>query len=477
YGLSQTVPIRAKGVLLLLYGLSQTVPIRAKGVLLLGILIGLIPLFAYQTLAFGDPFYIPYSAYTEAGQKFTSHAQGFWGVSLPKSDVLYNILFSLKRGLFVVNPWVILLPFAALASLYVLLKRDDDYKRELSLSLTITIFFLLFNAGFGDSIVYWGGGASVGPRHILPMLPFVTLLIGLLPWQRIVEAVLVMLTPISMGIMLLATSTEPRVPYEYHSPVTELFWRNYIHGRVALGERGTFSDELMTDSSVSYNLSQMIGLPNEASLLPLFLLWTAALVLLFPFTQKAFRAFRALSLCMFFVLLVLPAAVRTRYIVRDEQSQGLLMTTIRGIAWESPNEPLRDPAIEGLEVVSRKVTPNVLLTPGMARTIPATPFSLEWQGYLRVDTPGDYYLGTESDDGSALIIDGDLLVQNWGSHATKRIMKRKYLAEGTYPITVRYYNAQAEGAMRLLWSPPFSHVHTIPPDVLRITKPKGREHT
>ncbi len=39
----------------------------------------------------------------------------------------------------------------------------------------------LFNASYGDSIVYWGGGTAVGPRHFVPVLPFAVLAMAFLP--------------------------------------------------------------------------------------------------------------------------------------------------------------------------------------------------------------------------------------------------------------------------------------------------------
>ncbi len=474
YSITTEYPAALAVAPLFLYGLGQATPSKAKGVFLLGILLGITPLFAYQTLAFGDPFFIPYSAYTQEGERFPSHALGLWGVSLPQPKVLYNILFSFRRGLFIVNPWLICSIFAALAALYVLKKKGGAHKRELSIAVTISLLFTLFNAGFGDSIVYWGGGASVGPRHILPMLPFTTMLIGLLPWRRWGTYLLTLLAPLSITSMFLATVTEPRVPYDYHHPLFDLFWKNYVHARIMLGERGTFSDKLMTDTSVSYNLSQLIGLPPQASLFPLLLIWAWALLVLFPLKDKAYQVFRFLLLSFFVVLMVAPAAVRTTNVLGDTQSQGLLMTVVDGVAWETPNEPLRDPAMRGEKVFARKITSNVLLTPGMVRQIAQAPFSLEWQGYLRIDTPGEYYIGTESDDGSAVIIDGELLVQNWGNHPTKRVMQKKHFKQGIYPLTVRYFNAQGEGTIRLLWSPPYAHTHTIPSDVLRMTKPTFR---
>jgi hypothetical protein len=143
---------------------------------------------------------------------------------------------------------------------------------EALLVLAALAAFLIFNACYGDSFVYWGGAASVGPRHLIPMLPFLALPLALaarhLPWA------FVPLAAVSVFYVLLATAVEPRVPYHHAHPARDLFLASYLDGRFALGRGHLFGEErLLTADSMAFNLGKLAGLPGAWQLAPLLAAW------------------------------------------------------------------------------------------------------------------------------------------------------------------------------------------------------------
>src|SRR5207249_3681102 len=151
---------------------------RAIFHLMLASVLGSLPLFIYNYLAFNDPFFISYSAYAAADTAFQAHKYGVLGIRLPFFEpglwrpFLHNlaeITYRPLRGLFFLNP-VLLLIIPGFTILFTQWKKNS-FKMETVLALALCSAYFIFNASYGDSIVYWGGGASLGPRHLAPMIP------------------------------------------------------------------------------------------------------------------------------------------------------------------------------------------------------------------------------------------------------------------------------------------------------------------
>jgi hypothetical protein len=239
-------------------------------------------LFVYNWIAFGSLLYIPYQSYAEGvgPHTFAGHALGFLGMHWPGAAefgfVLAQITVRAPRGLvylgfgegriYALSPVL----WLALPGLFWLRRAA---RPEALFVLTALAAFLIFNACYGDSIHYWGGAASVGPRHIVPMLPFLALPLAFavrrLPWA------FVPLLAVSVFYVLLATAIEPRVGSEFDNPSRELFLANYLEGRFALGRDSIFDqeDRLLTEDSVAFNLGKLIGLDGAWQLAPLLLAW------------------------------------------------------------------------------------------------------------------------------------------------------------------------------------------------------------
>jgi 4-amino-4-deoxy-L-arabinose transferase-like glycosyltransferase/sugar lactone lactonase YvrE len=106
------------------------------------------------------------------------------------------------------------------------------------------------------------------------------------------------------------------------------------------------------------------------------------------------------------------------------------------------------PAWEGSPVIIQRdllITANELLKP---------PYSILWRGAIEAPRQGWYLFGTNSDDGSFVYIDGQLVVDNGGSHGTRYAEGKVELTTGYHDLEVRYFQEGGSREMELWWKPP-----------------------
>lgn len=122
-------------------------------------------LMLYNTTVFGGPFKLGYGS-SELWE--AQHQTGFMSLTLPYWDAAWGITFGLFRGLFVLAP-VLLLAVPG----FVMWWRSGRCRDAFWVSALSVAAMFLFNA----SSVMWWGGFAIGPRYVLPGLPFMALAI------------------------------------------------------------------------------------------------------------------------------------------------------------------------------------------------------------------------------------------------------------------------------------------------------------
>lgn len=94
-------------------------------------------------------------------------------------------------------------------------------------------------------------------------------------------------------------------------------------------------------------------------------------------------------------------------------------------------------------------------------------FALRFTGYLRAPSDGVYRLALLSDDGAALWIGDEVVVDHDGLHGPTEKAGEMALAAGWHPITVVYFQAGGGRALELSVTPPGGPRRPVPPEWLR----------
>jgi hypothetical protein len=193
------LPLAIPAVLLGLYAARQSPRIRQLAVFAAGGVIGLLPLFVFDTWAFGNPLRLAYAGTPGQGAAGGWQATGFFGQGVPSFRILVELLLS-QRGLLVLTPVV-----AAGAAGCALLWRRG-LRSEAALVGALVVVELVWNSARHPTAFALGGWVP-GPRFLIPLLPF--LVFALAPALRRAPATVGALALISATAMTIATSAEP----------------------------------------------------------------------------------------------------------------------------------------------------------------------------------------------------------------------------------------------------------------------------
>jgi hypothetical protein len=230
----------------------------------------------YQYRAFGSAIHPSYSYYQVGAFPWMKH--GYMGLTYPRVDVMFKLLFGCRRGLFFSAPFLVTAPFG----LRILWKSKNNSIRYAGMAATaIAVYYFLFNASFW----VWTAGWSYGPRYMAAGVPL--LCIGLAPswtqarpfWNKMLVAMAV-----CGGLFaLMAVSTTPEPPDQYHCPLMQVIIPAFWAGKFALtrGSMLTAAEDVPFGTHGAFNLGQLAGLHGLASLIPLLAIWGVAVILWF----------------------------------------------------------------------------------------------------------------------------------------------------------------------------------------------------
>jgi hypothetical protein len=157
------------------------------------------------------------------------HSEGFVSLTYPKPDALWGITFGDFRGLFFLAPVLLL----AVPGLVVWWRAGRDRAAWFVAIWSIAAFFL-----FDAASAMWWGGFAVGPRYLLPMLPFCCYPIGALIPALVHRGRLAVGGATLAGVSLLhvwgqSLAGQGYPPDTLRHPLTQYVWARLRAGDIA----------------------------------------------------------------------------------------------------------------------------------------------------------------------------------------------------------------------------------------------------
>ena len=95
-----------------------------------------------------------------------------------------------------------------------------------------------------------------------------------------------------------------------------------------------------------------------------------------------------------------------------------------------------------------------------------TSFAFIFNGYLTVPKDGQYTFYLASNDGSVLIIEDHLFINNDGPHSMSEESASISLRKGKHKIDLKYFQMLGGVGLKLYWKGPGFDKEEIPPSVL-----------
>jgi hypothetical protein len=209
---SAALPLLALGGYLVAGGRARHAPWAV-----LGALPPLVLLALFHWSAFGTVWTIPnlqqYGMFVDEGR--------FLGLfALPSPEALWKLLVSPYRGLFFTSPVLVL----SLFGLVLMARRDRG--REAALIVAVFGGLWLMNGAFNG----WEGGFTIGPRYLIPAIPFLCL--ALVPAFQGYPRLTTTVAAISMALMVLVTAVDPQTSPRIRNPLVQYVWALWRDGRV-----------------------------------------------------------------------------------------------------------------------------------------------------------------------------------------------------------------------------------------------------
>ena len=233
---------------------------------------GMLPLclyFFYHGICFSNPF-MPATSYNNPIFIDDSLTGGQFG--LPSIYVAIQLLFSGRCGLLAYSPIFIFLPWG-----FFTWYKSQKERMLLFVSLISCGLFFLMNSAFNG----WHGGQVMGPRYLIPIIPFAIL--GLSYGLIKLNSVFYLLLSISFCNMLIISSVST-VYKAAALPYTLLdYYRFFGDGIIAQWRAPLRLAVPQTDflqKYSSFNLGELLGLSSFLSLLPSLLIIIICLILL-----------------------------------------------------------------------------------------------------------------------------------------------------------------------------------------------------
>lgn len=230
---------------------------------------------AYHAACFDDPLTLVHEHQMDV---FTTVGSRYFGMFVtPRPPVIAELLFLPYRGLFVSSP-VLLLSVYGLARMAA---GTGTRRAEALVFAGLGLIYLLLISSLNG----WQGGSMMGPRYLMPAVPFLAL--ALTPaFARLGRAAALLAIP-SILLMTVITAVDPQVSLRFQNPLVEFYWPVatgktvrasgfHLRGPVSvhpIGVPGGEIEVLYPDTRYarwnSFNLGELLFPGSWASLLPL----------------------------------------------------------------------------------------------------------------------------------------------------------------------------------------------------------------
>lgn len=201
---------------------------------------------SYHALAFGSPLATGYDFVYRA--EFAEGMAVRYGLGMPDPQVALELLFGSFRGLFYLSPVCVLAAWGLARGVM-----RSPHRGRYGAAAVVAVFFWLLNAGY----YMWDGGASAGPRHMVPALGF--LMLGLIPALQQVPRACRVLVGLSVAQALLLAAASPEVA-QSGDPLWEFAFGRLLEATPSAKTGHT-------------NLGLLLGLPGFFSVVPLIGCW------------------------------------------------------------------------------------------------------------------------------------------------------------------------------------------------------------
>lgn len=432
---------------------------------LMGSSIPALLLLFYNYLCYGNPIHFSYfSFFVRNAEIHSGFKETAKTISLPRITTLYKITFDSYRGIFFYCPFLCLL----FPGIYFFLKKRGIFKEFLFLIIVVA-YFLTFNAAYR----HWEGGWSLGPRHLVVMIPFVVLLssffINRYPKASICSVL------VSFFFMLMAVSVTPETPSgRCRNPMLDFYFKNFFDSNLSINKMPVFTKNFLRDRFNSFNLGTVLHLPNALSLTPFYLI---IIIGTMSFISKAElkvsdvftslwsiskinkgvallkRNTRYFKLGLIILLIgILSIQITIGILGREKTTfnkEGNYVTRPGFLGWYYGNKSFHgNPKLVRYD---NRISFNDV---SFSEIFSEKQYSAIWGGRLYAPRSGHYKFFTESDDGSFLYINDKLVVDNGGDHGIRTKEGTMYLTEGYYDIKVKYFNSVGKGHIKVFWEIP-----------------------